>query len=66
MYYIHSYGVVYRELKPENILMTSRGDEAQIMILYFCLGKILGQNETSDEPLGTLPYAAPEILGDSP
>ncbi len=62
LYYIHSYGIVHRDLKPENILMTDESENADIRLLDFGLSKILGPDETCNEPYGTLSYCAPEVI----
>ena len=61
-YYFHSYGITHRDLKPENILMTDENDYADIRILDFGLGKIIGPNEKCSEPYGTIIFVAPEII----
>lgn len=66
IYYLHSYGVTHRDLKPENILMTDNSDEADIRIVDFGLSKIIGPQETCNEPFGTLSYVAPEVLLEMP
>ena len=66
IYYFHSYGITHRDLKPENILMTNDEEDAQIKILDFGLGKIIGPNEKCSEPYGTIIYCAPEIILDYP
>ena len=66
VYYFHSYGIIHRDLKPENILMTKKEDDADLKILDFGLGKIVGPNEKSTEPYGTVIYCAPEIILDKP
>lgn len=60
--YLHSYGIAYRDLKPENILMSSNDDDADIKLSDFGLSKIIAPSERSDEPFGTISYAAPEVL----
>ena len=60
--YFHSYGITHRDLKLENILMTSEDDDADIRILDFGLGKIIGPNEKCSEPYGTIIFCAPEII----
>ena len=60
--YFHSYGIAHRDLKLDNVLMTSEDDEADIRILDFGLGKIIGPNEKCIEPYGTVIYCAPEII----
>lgn len=66
LYYLHSYGVAHRDLKPENILMQDDTDEADLKIVDFGLSKIIGPNETSLDPFGTLSYVAPEVLLQKP
>lgn len=66
LYYLHSYGVAHRDMKPENILMTDTSDGADIKIVDFGLSKIIGPNETSVDPFGTLSYVAPEVLLQKP
>jgi serine/threonine protein kinase len=46
--------VAHRDLKPENILMVDLGDESELKIVDFGLSKIIGPNETSLDPFGTL------------
>ena len=66
VYYIHSYGITHRNIKPENILMTTDDDKADIRLVDFSLSKIIGPNEKCNEPYGTLSYCAPEIILDEP
>ena len=53
-------------MKPENILMEHEGDDAKLKIVDFGLSKIIGPNETSLDPFGTLSYVAPEVLLQKP
>jgi len=46
--------VAHRDLKPENILMADSSDTADLKIVDFGLSKIIGPNETSLDPFGTL------------
>jgi len=58
--------VAHRDLKPENILMSEDTDDANLKIVDFGLSKIIGPNETSLDPFGTLSYVAPEVLLQKP
>jgi len=62
LYYLHSFGVAHRDLKPENILMVSDDNDSDLKIVDFGLSKIIGPNESSLDPFGTLSYVAPEVL----
>ena len=66
IYYLHSYGIAHRDLKPENILMENDSETALCKIVDFGLSKIIGTNETSTDPFGTLSYVAPEVLLQKP
>ena len=66
VFFLHQYGVVHRDLKPENILMTDKTETADIRLVDFGLGKIIGPGETCTEPFGTFSYVAPEILQEKP
>ena len=60
--YLHNYGIVHRDLKLENIMMTDNTEKAIPKIVDFGLAKIIGPSEKASEPFGTLGYVAPEIL----
>ena len=61
--YLHSYGIIHRDIKSENILITyNKDEELDIRINDFGLSKILGPCEFTDESCGTLSYVAPEVL----
>ncbi len=64
--YLHSYGIVHRDLKLENIMMTDNSEQSVPKLVDFGLAKILGPTEKSDEPFGTLGYVAPEVLKKEP
>ena len=66
VYFLHEYGVVHRDLKPENILMTDNSSNADIRLVDFGLGKIIGPGEMCTDPFGTFSYVAPEVLKEKP
>ena len=66
VYFLHQFGVVHRDLKPENILMTDDTDKADIRLVDFGLGKIIGPGELCTEPFGTFSYVSPEVLQEKP
>ncbi|MCQ2816941.1 MAG: protein kinase [archaeon] len=66
LYYLHSFGIAHRDIKANNILLTSNDDNFDVKLTDFGLSKIIGPNEKCSEPFGTLTYVAPEILLDEP
>jgi serine/threonine protein kinase len=42
--------------------MTTNDDNSLVKVIDFGLSKIIGPNEKSKDPFGTIPYAAPEII----
>jgi serine/threonine protein kinase len=57
MFYLHSYGIVHRDLKTENIMMTDDTENADIRFIDFGLSKILNPGETCSEPFGTIVFS---------
>jgi serine/threonine protein kinase len=64
--YLHQYGVVHRDLKPDNIMMTETENMSQIKIMDFGLSKIMGPKEHVVDGFGTLSFVAPEVLVRTP
>lgn len=62
--YLHSNGIVHRDVKSENILFTSRSSKPTLMLLAdFGHATILrSQDAKAYEVGGTLSYLAPEVL----
>lgn len=57
--YIHNYGVIYRNLKPENILLDSDG---YIKLIDFGFSKKIHSNNKTYSICGTPEYMSPEII----
>ena len=62
IYYLQSFGIIHGDLKPENILMTDDSENANIKILDFFSGQIIGNCDYLGYGIGTIPYASPEFL----
>ena len=60
--FLHGYGIVHRDLKLENIMMSDNTIKSIPKIVDFGLAKFIGPNEKAIEPFGTLGYVAPEVL----
>ena len=56
------YGIVHRDLKLENILMTNDSDEADIKIFDFFSAIFLGPSYYKNEIISSISYCCPEIL----
>ena len=64
--FLHSFGIVHRDIKLENVMMSDTTDQSVPKLADFGLAKIVGPSEKADEPFGTLGYAAPEVLRKEP
>ena len=62
LYYLKLFGIVHRDIKPENILLINNHPDFNIKLIDFGLGIILGPDEKSEQPFGTVSYCAPEVL----
>ena len=57
--YLHSNGIVYRDLKPQNVIINSDG---HIKLTDFGLSKINFIQDQTNTIWGTIKYMAPETL----
>ena len=58
---LHSYGIVHRDVKPENIMIT---DDGTVKLIDFDASRLYKNGQSKDTIIiGTAGYAAPEQLG---
>lgn len=62
----HSMGIVHRDVKPENIMITQPGARPYAKVLDFGIGAFTGDNFPVDDTAGTPAYCAPEQLRGEP
>jgi serine/threonine protein kinase len=60
--YLHELGILHRDMKIENVMMSSNDENAIPKIVDFGLSVIMRHDQTLDDRVGTIGYCAPELL----
>lgn len=60
--YLHQYGILHRDIKPDNIMLSDITEGASVKIMDFGLSKIMGPQEKVADGYGSLSFVAPEVL----
>ena len=64
--YMHSMNVAHRDLKPQNLLLTSKNDDADIKVGDFGFARRVHTPQSLTTRCGTPTYVSPEILKNVP
>ena len=60
--HLHSIGVCHRDLKPENLLLATPAAESDVKVTDFGLAAFCTAGQRMHDFVGTIAYAAPELL----
>lgn len=60
--HFHEQGVIHRDLKLENFMLKSKGEDAPLMAIDFGLSTFFEPGQRFQEIVGSAYYVAPEVL----
>jgi len=62
LHYAHNRGVAHRDMKPENLCYAEDTPDSQVKVIDWGLGFFFGGSARMSSSVGSLTYAAPEVL----
>jgi len=62
IFYLHSFNIVHRDLKLENVMMTDDSETSIPKVVDFGLSAMVDPSTGAKESVGTVAYASPEIF----
>jgi serine/threonine protein kinase len=60
--YLHGHGVIHRDVKLENVMVERRDGRLKARLIDYGLACFVVPGQRETEPVGTLKYAAPELI----